>query len=91
MNFHLVQVNIAIARYTCEDPRFAGFVDNLERINVLNTRSPSSSRSSAAARTTAGRFAKMQLLGYYCPGMVGGCPTFRYVYQPVSGSPLVHP
>ncbi|MCZ6916466.1 MAG: HmuY family protein [Gemmatimonadetes bacterium] len=42
-------------------------------------------------RTTAGRFAKMQLLGYYCPGMVGGCPTFRYVYQPVSGSPLVHP
>ena len=42
-------------------------------------------------RTVAGRFAKMELLGYYCPGMVGGCPTFRYVYQPLSSGPLVDP
>jgi hypothetical protein len=42
-------------------------------------------------RTAAGRYAKMELLGYYCPGMVAGCPTFRYVYQPVSGSMLVDP
>ncbi|TDJ13084.1 MAG: DUF3291 domain-containing protein, partial [Gammaproteobacteria bacterium] len=66
MNFHLVQVNIAIARYTCEDPRFAGFVDNLDRINALNTRSPSSRRSSAAARTNAGRFHVRQFLRSAC-------------------------
>jgi hypothetical protein len=42
-------------------------------------------------RTSAGNYAKMELLGYYCPGMVAGCPTFRYVYQPVGGRPLVHP
>jgi hypothetical protein len=42
-------------------------------------------------RTAAGRYAKMELLGYYCPGMVAGCPTFRYVYQPVGGRPLLDP
>lgn len=35
MIFHLVQVNIAVARYTYDDPRFAGFVDNLDRIYDL--------------------------------------------------------
>lgn len=33
-------------------------------------------------RTREGRYAKIEFLSYYCPGMVGGCPTFRYVYQP---------
>ena len=36
MNFHLAQVNIAIAKYSDEDPRFAGFVDNLDRIYALS-------------------------------------------------------
>lgn len=40
MNFHLAQVNIAIARYTREDPRFAGFVDNLEKIYALSEATP---------------------------------------------------
>ncbi len=40
MNFHLAQVNIAIARYTREDPRFAGFVDNLDRIYALSESTP---------------------------------------------------
>jgi len=35
MNFHLVQVNIAIAKYAYDDPRFAGFVDNLARVYEL--------------------------------------------------------
>ncbi len=34
-----------------------------------------------AVRTADGRFAKMELLGYYCPGARAGCVTFRYVYQ----------
>lgn len=32
-------------------------------------------------RTADGRYAKFQILGYYCPGAVPGCVTFRYVYQ----------
>jgi hypothetical protein len=35
VNYHLAQVNIAIARYSYDDPRFAGFVDNLDRIYAL--------------------------------------------------------
>lgn len=40
MSFHLVQVNIAIAKYSYEDPRFAGFVDNLDRIYALSESTP---------------------------------------------------
>ena len=40
MNFHLAQVNIAIAKYSYEDPRFAGFVDNLDRIYALSESTP---------------------------------------------------
>jgi hypothetical protein len=34
-----------------------------------------------AVRTADGRYAKLELLGYYCPGAAPGCVTFRYVYQ----------
>jgi hypothetical protein len=37
-------------------------------------------------RTADGRFAKLQFLGYYCPGARPGCVTFRYVYQGAAGS-----
>ncbi len=33
-------------------------------------------------RTREGRYAKLEFLSYYCPGVVAGCVTFRYVYQP---------
>lgn len=36
MSFHLAQVNIAIAKYSYADPRFAGFVDNLDRVYALS-------------------------------------------------------
>jgi hypothetical protein len=36
-------------------------------------------------RTRTSRFAKLEFLSYYCPGVVAGCPTFRYVYQPDGG------
>ncbi len=35
MEYPLVQVNVAIARHAYDDPRFAGFVDNLDRIYDL--------------------------------------------------------
>jgi hypothetical protein len=34
-----------------------------------------------AVRTAEGRYAKLEMVGYYCPGGRAGCPTFRYVYQ----------
>jgi len=34
-----------------------------------------------AVRTADGRYAKMRILSYYCPGAVPGCMTFEYVYQ----------
>ncbi len=40
MNWHLTQVNIATAKYAYDDPRFAGFVDNLDRINTLADKAP---------------------------------------------------
>ncbi len=36
-------------------------------------------------RTADGRYAKLQLLGYYCPGAQPGCLAFRYVYQGTGG------
>jgi hypothetical protein len=40
MSFHLAQVNIAIAKYPYDDPRIAGFVDNLDRIYTLAESTP---------------------------------------------------
>ena len=40
MSYHLAQVNIAIAKYTYDDPCFAGFVDNLSRIYALAESTP---------------------------------------------------
>lgn len=40
MIYHLAQVNIAIAKFAYDDPRFAGFVDNLERIYDLAAATP---------------------------------------------------
>jgi len=34
-----------------------------------------------AVRTADGRYAKLEIVGYYCVGGRPGCPTFRYVYQ----------
>jgi len=34
-----------------------------------------------AVRTADGRYAKLEMVGYYCPGPQPGCPTFRYLYQ----------
>ncbi len=34
-----------------------------------------------AVRTADGRYAKLAILGYYCPGPEPGCLTFRYAYQ----------
>jgi HmuY protein len=32
-------------------------------------------------RTADGRYAKIEIVSYYCPGSRPGCLTFRYVYQ----------
>lgn len=40
MKFHLAQTNVGIPKYSYEDPRFAEFVDNLDRINALADSSP---------------------------------------------------
>ena len=40
MDNHLAQVNITIARYAYDDPRFAGFVDNLDRVYDLAESTP---------------------------------------------------
>jgi hypothetical protein len=43
-----------------------------------------------AVRTADGRYAKIEIVGYYCSGGQPGCPTFRYVYQG-DGSMIVGP
>ena len=37
---HLAQLNIGAPRFANDDPRFAGFMDNLERINALGASMP---------------------------------------------------
>lgn len=44
-----------------------------------------------AVRTADGRYAKVQLLAYYCPGAQPGCLTFRYIYQGAGGRTLGEP
>ena len=34
-----------------------------------------------AIRTADGRYAKLEIVSYYCPQAVSGCLTFRYAYQ----------
>jgi hypothetical protein len=36
-------------------------------------------------RAADGRYAKLEVLGYYCPGPVAGCVTIRYAFQPRGG------
>lgn len=36
---------------------------------------------SYVVRTSEGRYAKLRILSYYCPGAVAGCLTFAYAYQ----------
>jgi len=43
-----------------------------------------------AVRTTDGRYAKLEIIGYYCPGPNPGCLTMRYAYQG-DGSTTVAP
>lgn len=38
-----------------------------------------------AVRTAEGHYAKLEILGYYCPGARAGCLTIRYVYQGAGG------
>jgi hypothetical protein len=38
-----------------------------------------------ALRAADGRLWKLQLLGYYCPGLIAGCVTLRYA--PLAGGP----
>ena len=40
MKWHLAQTNIGVAKYTYEDPQFAGFVSELDHINALADTSP---------------------------------------------------
>jgi hypothetical protein len=39
-----------------------------------------------AIRTADGKYAKVEILGYYCPGALPGCATIRYVYQGGGGT-----
>src|ERR1700752_3527885 len=39
-NHHLAQLNIGRIRYEVDDPRMAGFVDNLAFVNALAERTP---------------------------------------------------
>lgn len=39
-----------------------------------------------ALRTADGKYAKFEIVGYYCEGARPGCVTFRYVYQGGGGT-----
>jgi HmuY protein len=42
----------------------------------------SSKKHTYVIRSRQHRFAKVDVISYYCPGVEPGCLTFRYVYQP---------
>ncbi|MDA1095695.1 MAG: HmuY family protein [Chloroflexi bacterium] len=44
-----------------------------------------------AVRTADGRYAKMEILGYYCSGALAGCLTFKFVYQGGGGTDVASP
>ncbi len=39
MKYHLAQVNVGVAKYSYDDPRFSDFVNELDRINDLADKS----------------------------------------------------
>lgn len=44
-----------------------------------------------AVRTADGKYAKLRLINYYCPGATPGCVTFEYVYRGDGGTSLDTP
>lgn len=70
----------------------AGYQPNVYRSDTLNpaiarwysysilTHLLNSRRRIYAIRTSEGRYAKLQVLSYYCTGVQAGCLTFRYHY-----------
>lgn len=58
------------------NPAMASWYDYSWLSHVLTPR-----LATYVVRTADGRYAKLQILGYYCPGARPGCITFRYVYQ----------
>lgn len=42
-----------------------------------------------AVRTADGRYALMEIMGYYCPGAQPGCVTIRYLYQGAGGREMI--
>ncbi len=44
-----------------------------------------------AVRTADGRYAKLEILSYYCSGARPGCLTFRYVYQGDGSTTVARP
>lgn len=74
---------VASSRASAPSPVF----DNWYRYNVFSHLLEPDDRV-YAVRTANERYAKIEFLGYYCPGVTAGCPTFRYAYQP-AGSPTL--
>jgi hypothetical protein len=58
------------------NPAIAGWYDYGFFSHVLTPK-----RRVWAVRTADGRYAKLELVGYYCPGAEPGCVTFRYAFQ----------
>jgi hypothetical protein len=58
------------------NPAIADWYDYSFTSHILTSK-----RHDYAVRTADGRYAKLEILSYYCPGARPGCVTFRYVYQ----------
>ena len=58
------------------NPAIAGWYDYGYFSHVLTPK-----RHVWAIRTADGRYAKLELISYYCPRSQPGCVSFRYVYQ----------
>lgn len=57
-------------------PAFDGWYDYGFTTHLLTPRA-----RTYAIRTADGKYAKLEILGYYCPGARAGCLTFRYYYR----------
>lgn len=80
-----VEYELTRVRSDSTHPAFAEWYDYSWLSHVLTPRP-----HTWLIRTVDGRHAKLQILGYYCPGARPGCLTFRYLYQG-DGSRVLRP
>ena len=77
-----IGVSVRLVRVRIARTVVAGVPDSVViGVRLIHVRLERAGVARIATTVPACRYAKLELVGYYCPGGQPGCVTFRYVFQ----------